>query len=222
MKRSHILIALVALAAIAMGVIAYLALSGGSPDTIAASTERSGFTITPSDRTQGSPNAPILMVEYAAPTCPICAGFDTLVFPQIKKKYIDTGKIFYVFRVYPLGSVDIAAEAMARCLPAKNYFPFIDMLFRNQAQWDPDGHQIPDVHGALVKMGAVAGMSAGQVDSCIGNTPEQAQISRIGQEAQNKYGVNGTPSFFVNGQMRVGLAPWEDWQGYLDEMLVKK
>ncbi|HTQ12614.1 MAG TPA: thioredoxin domain-containing protein [Rhizomicrobium sp.] len=222
MKRQHLLIALVAVAAVGLGVIAYLFWSGRSQTTVAENSDRGGFTITSQDRTLGSPRAPILMVEYAAPTCPICAAFDTTVFPQIKAKYIDTGKIYYVFRVYPLSSVDVAAEGMARCLPEQNYLPFIDMLYRNQARWDPDGHDIPDVHGALVSMGAMAGMAPSEVDSCMNNPAQQNRTETVGKEAGDKYGVTGTPTFFVNGQKRVGVGEWGDWQSFLNGMLAGK
>jgi protein-disulfide isomerase len=170
----------------------------------------------------GNPKAPVTVVEYAAPSCPHCAHFDTTMFPQMKKDYIDTGKIYYVFRVFPLSQVDVAAESMARCLPADNYFQFIDLLFRNQDKWDPDGYQIPDVHAALVDMGRIAGMSAEQVDSCIGNQEEQKRITDVGQNAQTTYGIQGTPTFLVNG---VTAPPWEsydDVKKYLDQVLAKK
>ena len=223
MNRKYLLIGLVALAAIALGVIAYLyVFSGSSETTITEDTNKDHIALTERDRDQGSVTAPIQMVEYAAPTCPICAAFNTEIFPKLKQKYIDTGKVHYVFRVYPLGPVDVAAEGMARCLPKQNYFSFIDMLYRNQDKWDSDGHQIADIHGALVQMGARAGMSAQQVDTCIGDAAVQAQTTKIGQEAETKYGITGTPSFIVNGQMRVGVGSWEDWQTFLDGMLAKK
>jgi protein-disulfide isomerase len=222
MNRKYVLIGLVVAAAIALGVIAYSLLSGNSETTIPEDANKGGIVLTERDRDQGSMSAPILMVEYAAPTCPICAAFDMELLPKIKQKYIDTGKVHYVFRVYPLSSVDVAAEGMARCLPKQNYFSFIDMLYRNQDKWDPDGHEIADIHGALVEMGARAGMSAKQVDTCIGDTTMQAQTTKIGQDAETKYGINGTPSFIVNGQKRVGVGSWEDWQSFLDGMLAKK
>ena len=94
------------------------------------------------DRTQGSKTAPLTVLEYAAPTCPHCAHFDMDIFPQFKKDYIDTGKVFFIFRVFPLNPVDVAAEAMARCLPEDNYFQFLDLLYRNQAEMGPG--RLPD------------------------------------------------------------------------------
>ena len=108
----------------------------------------------------GNPKAKVVLIEYAAPTCPHCAHFNETVFPQLKQKYIDTGKVYYVFRVFPLHPSDVAAEAMAVCLPKDSYFQFIDLLFRNQKDWDWE-YQVQDIHGGLVKMGRIAGMTPG-------------------------------------------------------------
>jgi protein-disulfide isomerase len=221
-SRKQLLIGLVALAVVAVGIVAYfIFFSDSASGSLSDNADKFGITLTSRDRAQGSPKAPILMVEYAAPTCPHCAAFDMQIFPLIKQKYIDTGKVYYVFRVFPLNSVDVAAEAMARCLPAENYFSFIDQLYRNQPKWDPE-YGVADVHGGLVQMGGLAGMSPQEVDTCIANTTEQTQITKIGQDAQTKYNVNGTPSFIVNGQLRVGESTWEDWQDYLNKLLAKK
>jgi protein-disulfide isomerase len=220
-NRQQLLIGLVAVAVVALGVIGYLVWDNKSSGGIDAGTTKYGITFTARDRAQGSPNAPVVMVEYAAPTCPHCAAFDMEIFPLIKKAYIDTGKVYYVFRVFPLSSADVAAEAMARCLSKENYFPFIDQLYRNQPKWDPE-YAVADVHGGLVQMGAAAGMSAQEVDQCIGNTQEQTAITNVGNEAQTKYNVNGTPTFIVNGEQRVGESTWADWQDYLNKLLAKK
>ncbi len=106
-----------------------------------------------------------------------------------------------MFRVFPLNPVDVAVEAMARCLPKSSYFQFIDMMFRNQSKWDPDGYKIPDVHAALINMGRIAGMSAEKVDSCITNQDELNKIAAVGEHANKAYGINGTPSFIVDGRI---------------------
>ena len=220
MSRKQLLIGLIVLAVVAVGIAGYFVFRADSSSALSGESERFGIALTSRDRSLGSPAAPILMVEYAAPTCPHCAAFDTQIFPLIKRKYIDAGKVYYVFRVFPLNSVDVAAEAMARCLPAENYFSFIDQLYRNQPKWDPE-YGVADVRGGLVQMGATAHMSAREVDTCIADTAQQLQITKVGQDAQTKYDVNGTPSFIVNGQMRVGESTWQDWQDYLNKLLAK-
>ena len=222
MTRQQLLIALVAVAVIAIGIVSYIVFFGASDATpVPDSGGKLTVQLKPTDRTLGNPKAPVLVVEYAAPSCPHCSRWDQDVFPLLKAQYIDTGKVYYVFRVFPLNPVDVAAEAMARCLPADNYFQFIDLMFRNQDKWDPE-FGITDTHTALVAMGRIAGMSAEQVDTCIGNQAEQKTITDVGQEASTKYNVSGTPSFIINGQFRSGEVPWDQMKTLLDSMLPKK
>jgi protein-disulfide isomerase len=218
------LIGLVALAVVVAGAAAYFWYFSGSSSEAAlpAGGEKYGIQLTSRDRTMGSPKAPILMVEYAAPTCPHCAHFDMDVFPEFKQKMIDTGKVYYVFRVFPLSPVDVAAESIARCLPEDNYFQFIDLLFRNQSKWDPDGYDIPDVHGALVQMGSTAGLSADKVDACIGNQTVAQQVAQVGQDAQTKYNISGVPTFIVNGVQHPPFADYTELQDFITPMLSKK
>lgn len=220
MDRKQLLYGLVGLAAIALGVVTYLVVfsgSGGLPES------GSKFTIvlTPTDHTLGSPKAPIQFVEYAAPSCPHCAHWNEEVFSKFKRAYIDTGKVHYIFRVFPLSSLDVAVEAMARCLPKESYFQFIDMMFRNQDKWDPDGNDIPDVHAALINMGRIAGMSADQVDTCISNQDELKKIADIGEHASKAYGINGTPSFIIDGEMSRDAVTWQGLQDILNPKLQK-
>ncbi len=178
------------------------------------------ITLTAADRTLGSPKAPIVMLEYAAPSCPHCARFNAEVFPLLKKKYIETGKVYYVFRVLPLNVTDLAAEAMARCLPASKYMQFIDVLFRNQAKWDPQSG-VSDMHGGLVAMGRMVGMNAAQIDQCISSKAEVTRASQVGEDAQKRYGVEATPTFIINGQIHPGGFSWQDLQTLLDSLAKK-
>src|ERR1700678_4366098 len=200
MNRTFALIGVVVVAVIALAVGAYFVFSAPSSDVAAASPGPLAV-LTRDDHALGSPSAPVTVIEYAAPTCPHCAHFDMDVFPDFKREYIDTGKVYFVFRVFPLNPVDVAAEGMARCLPKENYFSFLDLMYRNQSQWDPDGYAIPDVHGALVHMGAIAGMTSSQVDACISDQAAQQRIQQVGTDAETRYGVHQTPSFIVNGRL---------------------
>jgi len=222
MNRTRILIGMMAVAVVALGVAAYFVFFTTSPTDAIPTTSPLAVTVNRDDRTQGSPRAPLTVLEYAAPTCPHCAHFEMDFFPQFKQQYIDTGKVYFVFRVFPLNPVDVAAEAMARCLPEDNYFQFLDLLYRNQPKWDPDGYAITDVHGALVQMGKIAGMSAEKVDSCIGDQAEAKRIQDVGNYAQTKYGIDSTPTFVVNGQTHGPFVDYQELQSFIDPMLAKK
>jgi protein-disulfide isomerase len=220
MNRTHALIGVVVVAVLALAAAAYFVFKTPGTDAAAASSSPATM-LTKDDHTLGLPNAPVTVIEYAAPTCPHCAHFDMDVFPQFKKDYIDTGKVFFIFRVFPLNPVDVAAEAMARCLPKENYFSFLDLMYRNQSQWDPDGYTIPDVHGALVHMGAIAGMTSSQVDTCISDQAAQQRIQQVGTDAQTRYGVDQTPSFIINGRL-TNPTSLDQLKALLDPELAKK
>jgi protein-disulfide isomerase len=209
------------LALLALGIVAYVVMTPGTKVSLAAGGDSYSFRITSYDRTLGNPKAPVQVIEYAAPSCPVCARFNATMFPALKR-YIDSGKVFYVFRVMPINQVDIAAEGMARCLPADNYLEFIDLLFRNQAKWDPDGNEIPDVHAALVDMGRIVGMSADQVDKCIGNVGQQKKTEAVAEQGSEVYGVTGTPTFFVDGRRAPYFRTPDDVTTYLDQVLAQK
>ena len=135
MNRNQVLLGIIVVALIALGGFAWYT-SHDTGDTTAPATTGTEAAI-PGDYefTLGSPTAPIKMIEYAAPMCPICAAFDMNEFPKLKAEYIDTGKVFYTFRVFPIGNPDFGAEGIARCMPKSQYFPFIDFLYRNQDKW---------------------------------------------------------------------------------------
>jgi protein-disulfide isomerase len=216
--RKQVLIGLSAISLIALAVIAYLLLFPSSAGDTLSAENKTTVTLTEFDRTMGNRNAPVTVLEYAAPTCPHCAHFNMEVFPKLKQEYIDTGKVFYVFRVFPLNSVDLAAEALARCLPADNYFQFIDLLFRNQEKWDPE-YGVQDVHGGLVAMGRIAGMNAEQVDTCMANKTELARASQVGADGQAKYNITGTPTFVIDGVVHNGGYAWEGLKAAIDAKL---
>ncbi|HUO93718.1 MAG TPA: thioredoxin domain-containing protein [Rhizomicrobium sp.] len=220
MNRTYVLIGVVIVAVVALGVAAWLVFSGGSSDTTTAAGPMA-IILKSDDRTMGNKNAPLTVVEYAAPTCPHCAHFDMDIFPQFKKDYIDTGRVFFVFRVFPLNAADVAAEAIARCLPEDNYFQFLDLLYRNQPKWDPE-YQVADVRAGLVEMAKIEGFSAQQVDQCISNQAMQKRIQDVGADAQTRYGINGTPSFVAGGQVHGPFGDYQEFKTFLDGLLAKK
>jgi protein-disulfide isomerase len=221
MSRKFLLVGLIVVALGVLGAAAwYVFFAAPGESAIPDGNQSQMITITASDHTMGSAKAPIQIVEYAAPQCPHCAHFDMTEFPLLKKNFIDTGKVYYTLRIFPLGPADVAAGAMAHCLPPTQFFEFLDLLWRNQDKWDPE-FRVPDVHAGLVDMGRIAGMSADKVDSCIANQAVSQQITQIGQDASSKYGINSVPSFIVNGQVRQFPGGWDEMQEYLNGLLKK-
>ena len=224
MNRNQFLWGVIAIAILVLGAAAWYIFAGdnGSADEAIAATSTYKISVTSDDRTMGSPKAPLTVIEYAAPTCPFCAHFFTTIFPDFKKNWVDTGKAYFVFRVFPLSAVDVAAESMARCLPANRYFHFIDLLYHNQDKWDPDGNTIPDVHAALVKMGQMEGMTPPEVDFCINDQALAKHISQVGEDGTSKYGIDRTPTIFANGQTIMAIDSYEHFNDALTAAAKKK
>jgi protein-disulfide isomerase len=218
-KNLWIVLGVIAL--IAAAGIGYYLTSGSSGD----STAGAGYELVPTDRVLGNRNSKVVLIEYGAPSCPVCANFNATTFPQVKAKYMDTGKIFYVFRMFPLRSDDGMAEKIARCLPEDKYFTFIDLLFKNQPKWDVEfGVQSPEgVHDGLVLLGRIAGMSAQQVDQCMVNKAEDDRINKVASDGEARYGINATPTFILNGvKVGSGNIPFDTMSKLLDTELAKQ
>ena len=214
---------------IILGVVVLIALAGigytfMNESGQSAASAAQGYEILPSDRTLGNPKSKTVLIEYAAPTCPVCAAFNAQSFPRLKASYIDTGKIFYVFRVFPLRGDDGSAEKIARCLPEDKYFAFIDLLFKNQPKWDWEfGVSQQGVHDGLVLLGRIAGMSAEQVDQCMVNKAEDDRINKVAADGQSRYSITGTPTFILNGNnIGSGNIPYDTLAKLLDTELAKQ
>ena len=177
------------------------------------------------DRVLGDANAPVTIVEYASSTCPHCAHFQEQTFPALKKKYIDTGKVKYIFREFPLGSGDdlalaVAAFALARCageLDSGKYYAMIDTLFAQQQRWAVE-HPIPP----LLAIAKQAGFTEKTFEACIDNTKLQKDILASRDRGYEKFGVNSTPTFFINGKRYVGALPISDFDKAIAEATGQK
>ncbi|CAN5144871.1 DsbA family protein [soil metagenome] len=163
------------------------------------------------DKAMGNANAPVTMIEYASLTCPHCAAFANDVFPAVKAKYIDTGKIRYILREFPLDQLALAAVMGARCAPADAFFPLVEMLFREQKDWAFIDNPGP----ALVERLTKHGLGEDAFMKCLEDKDLQEKIIAIEDEANSKFGVDGTPAFFFNGQMHGGEMTIEE----IDEMV---
>jgi protein-disulfide isomerase len=198
-----------------------LAGCGEDSNTATPGTGNKSVVVVPADMTLGNPGAPIQFVEYAAPSCPHCARFNNEVFPFLKTNYIDKGKVYYIFRVFPLGQQDIAAEALARCMPKESYFAFIDLLFKKQEVWDPE-YGITDVQGGLVSLANSVGMTQDRALVCMRDQKQAERINKNALEAVEKYNLNSTPTFVVNGTVKTGGFDQDSLKNMLDPLLSKK
>ena len=149
------------------------------------------------DRALGQANAPVTVTEWFSLTCPHCAAFQVEVLPQIRTGLIDTGKLRYVFRDFPLDQVALNAAMVARSLPAERYEPFCSALLASQSRWAYARNVNPT--DELAKMAALAGMPRATFDTVIADATLRTEILALQDEAQNFYHVDSTPSFIFNG-----------------------
>jgi protein-disulfide isomerase len=159
------------------------------------------------DRVLGKADAPITIFEFFSLTCPHCAEFEEVTYPKVKAEWVDTGKARIVYRDYPLDQNALKAAMVARCAPPERYAAFVEVLFKQQTVW---GLQ-RDPTDSLKKIAALGGIGADAFDKCINDQDLSKQIVAEEYEAQQKYGVDSTPTFFVNGKKVVGALPYEDF-----------
>ena len=148
------------------------------------------------ERVLGKADAPVVMIEYASATCPHCAEFHVDVLPEIKKKYVDTGKVKLIFREFPLDDRAMAVFMLARCLPEDEYFQTVDSLFRQQKEWTGSNPKAP-----LLKIMQDAGMTEAEFDACLKRRDLAQDIFDTRKTASEQFGVKGTPTFFINGTL---------------------
>lgn len=148
------------------------------------------------DMVMGSPDAPVTIVEYASMTCPHCQRFHANTLPDLKKNYIDTGKVKLVFREFPLDNLAMFASMLARCAQDGKFFPMVDLLFARQNRWT-DGNADP--LSEFTRISKLAGMSDKAFEACRKNQKLLNDIQAMRTQAADKFGVSATPTFFING-----------------------
>lgn len=166
------------------------------------------------DRMLGSPDAKVLVTEWFSMTCSHCAGFQKDTFPQVRAKLIDTGRIRYTWRDYPLDQVALTAAMVARALPAERYEPFISALLASQDRWAfARGVNSTD---ELAKYAALAGMSRETFNMTIGDANLKKAILTAQETAETKYKVTSTPSFIINEKLVSGAVSFNDFSKAVD------
>jgi protein-disulfide isomerase len=153
------------------------------------------------DMTLGDPHAPVTIVEYASMTCPHCGRFHSDTYPTLKTKYIDTGKVYFVFREFPLDQLAFAAFMLGRCAGNEHYFEVIDTLFDKQADWVTTNDPVAALETLLAPYGIG---NDDQFDACVNNQDIFNHVNNVYRRGAQTFGVNGTPTFFFNGHRVVG------------------
>lgn len=149
------------------------------------------------DRSLGLASAPVVVIEFASATCPHCAEFHLQVLPVLKRDYIDTGKVKFIFREFPIDNLALGAFMLARCLPEEKYFSTIDLLFATQRDWAKASNPAD----RLFEVMSGQGMTRADFDACIKRQDLATAIIEHTRSSAAEFGIKGTPTIFVNGKL---------------------
>ncbi len=214
-----ILIAIAGVLAIGLGVFV---LTGNAPEPVPqlnAQTTESASDVDTSgvkDMFIGDENAPITMIEYASFTCPHCATFHKNVFKQLKKDYIDTGKVKFVFREVYFDRYGLWAGMVARCGDGSRYFGITDLIFEHQREWAQGEPAV--IAGNLRKFGKQAGLDDATLEACMTDGDKAAALTAVYQENAKADAIRSTPSFVINGKLESNMS-YEELKKVLDAKL---
>jgi protein-disulfide isomerase len=206
----------------ALSLTGLAALAGLSPfrliaDAMADSAADVAKPVSLPDMALGPKDAAVTVTEFASMTCPHCAAFNETVFPKIKAAYIDTNKIRYIFREFPLDQKAIAGSMLSRCIAkddAGKYFAVTDLLFKQQGDW-----VVKNTTETLMRIGKQAGLSQQQFETCLKDQALFDKIVADRQYASDVLKVDSTPTFFVNGEKLKGEHSFEDFDRRIKELL---
>ena len=165
------------------------------------------------EKVLGDPGASVTIIEFASLSCPHCAEFHKTRFDWLKENYIDTGKVRFIFRDFPLNRPALLGSMVAHCADPSKYFAYLSLLFKNQEKW---AFSQP-VEEQLVKLARVSGMGQEKLLNCLQDEALAEKIIQSRLESQNTYNIESTPSFLVGDQLIVGVPSEERLRELIEE-----
>ena len=168
----------------------------------------------PGDMALGDPNAPVTLIEFFSLTCPHCERFHKNVYNRLKAEYIDTGRLRYIARDFPLNLPAVQAALLARCAGRDRYFTFVDVLFQTFDDWARSS----DYADKLAQIGELGGVSRDRFDACLADTDLENALFQSMATAQAEYDVNSTPTLIVNGERYEGKVSFEALAQHIDRL----
>jgi len=167
------------------------------------------------ERALGPAEAAVTIIEYASLTCPHCAAFHHETFGKLRAAYIDTGKVRFVFRDFPLDGVAVRAAALAQCAGEERYFGFVDVLFQTQDTWALAADPI----AALVQIGRLGGLDEATIKACLDDADLLDAIVGSLKRGQEEFGVESTPTLIINGEIYKGERNFDELSKVIDSLL---
>ncbi len=169
------------------------------------------------DKVLGNADAPVTIIEYSSFTCSHCASFHETTFPALKERYIDTGKVRFIFREFPLDPLATAASMLVRCAPPARYFPLVNVFFAQQRQWAGSEKPLDQ----LLAIARQAGFSKESFEACLNNRDVFNGVNEQKKRGVEQHGINSTPTFFIDGEVQRGAASIEEMAKLIEARLKK-
>ena len=169
----------------------------------------------------GNPNAPITVDEYVSLTCSHCAEFYTTILPQLEKTYVETGKVKFILRDFPLDGVALKAAIIARCMPKDSYYPFVKLLYQNQSAWAFGNN---DHEKVILQYAKLGGLSDEKASACMLDTKLQDEVIAERTDASSKKNIEATPTFVINDGVEIikGAQNAAAFSAVFDRLLANK
>ena len=163
----------------------------------------------------GNKDAKIVVIEYASMTCIHCATFHKQVYPKIKKNYIDTNKIKFIFRDFPLDKQALFASVLAKCAPKDKYFNFVKLILTNQEKWISNDDTFMN---KLRNIGKLAGLNENKINSCFKDEKMVDNIIRTRSIGEEKYNISSTPSLIIN-EKKYSAMSYENFEKIIERLI---
>lgn len=170
------------------------------------------------DMSEGEENAPITLIEYASLSCGHCADFYVNTMPQLREKYIKTGKVHYILREMAVEPRGLAGAMLTRCVPQDKFFPFVQLLFEKQEDWA----FVPDAKTPLMRYAKMAGLSDEQFNACLTDQKMFDEFQKTADQSMKDFNIRVTPTLFINGEKYEGALTMAQLSAILDKMLEAK
>jgi len=163
----------------------------------------------------GNKDSKIVVIEYASMTCIHCATFHKDVYPKIKENYIDTNKIKFIFRDFPLDKQALFGSVLARCAPREKYFDFVKLILNTQKKWISNDDTFMD---KLKNIGKLAGLNENKINTCFKNEQIVDKIIKSRSVGEQKYNISSTPSLIINEKKYIAMS-YENFEKIIEHLI---
>jgi protein-disulfide isomerase len=169
----------------------------------------------PPDNVMGNKDAKVTVIEYGSATCPHCGRFHKEVYPAFKTKYVDSNKVKFIFRPFPLNALDVAVFMLANIAGPDQYYKVIDTFYDNQDKWVMSDKPKDAIEAIAVQLG----FTKDSFEQALTNRDLPKAIQAERDQAVNDFKMNGTPTFYINGKQLVGEQTIDDLSKTIDPLL---